>query len=58
MDKQNVEYPYNGILFTLKRNEMHGVPVVAQWLTNLTRNHEVEGLIPDLAQWVEEPVLP
>ena len=26
-----------------------GVPVVAQWLTNLTRNHEVAGLIPGLA---------
>ena len=27
-----------------------GVPVVAQRLTNLTRNHEVAGLIPGLAQ--------
>ena len=27
---------------------------MAQWLTNLTRNHEVEGLIPGLAQWVKE----
>ena len=26
-----------------------GVPVVAQWLTNLTRNHEVAGSIPSLA---------
>ena len=25
---------------------------------NLTRNHEVVGLIPDLAQWVQDPALP
>ena len=35
-----------------------GVPVVAQWLTNPTRNHEVADLIPGLAQWVRDPVLP
>ena len=35
-----------------------GVPVVAQWLTNLTRNHEVVVSIPGLVQWVKDPVLP
>ena len=29
-----------------------GVPVVAQWLTNPTRIHEVEGSTPGLAQWL------
>ena len=35
-----------------------GVPVIAQWLTNPTGNHEVAGTIPGLAQWVTDPALP
>ena len=38
--------------------EKPGVSIVAQWLTNLTKNHEVAGLIPGLVQWVENLVLP
>ena len=38
-------------------NSRTGVPVVAQWLTNPTSNQELAGLIPDLAQWVKDPVL-
>ena len=29
---------------------------MAQWLMNPTRNHEVSGSIPSLAQWVNDPV--
>ena len=34
-----------------------GVPIVAQWLTNPTRNHEVVGFIPGLAQRVNDSAL-
>ena len=46
---------YPSTQLSLKYNQ--GVPVVAQWLTNPTKNREVAGSVPALAQWVNDPAL-
>ena len=48
----------NSVINEIFKNVFLGVPVVAQWLTNPTRNHEVAGSVPALAQWVDDPALP
>ena len=53
------EPPYAaGTALKKEKKILTGVPVVAQWLTNPTRDHEVVGLIPGLAQWIKYPALP
>jgi len=47
-----------GFWWSSSKTAIHGVPVVAQWLTNPTKNQEVAGLIRGLAQWVKDPALP
>ena len=41
-----------------KNNTDVRVSVIAQWLTNPTRNHEVVGSIPGLNQGVKDLTLP
>ena len=48
---------FNSIKEAIK-NVQKGVPFMAQWLTNPSRNHEVVGSIPVLAQCFKDPALP
>ena len=48
----------SGIFLKLLKKTEKGVPVVAQRLTNPTRNPEVAGSVPALTQWDQDPALP
>ena len=48
---------WTGTYKRIKLEHSLGVPFVAQWLMNPTRNHKVAGSILGLAQWVKNLVL-
>ena len=52
--KVGIEGTFLNIIKAMYDKPTAGVPVVVQWLTNPTRNHEVAGSIPAFAQWVND----
>ena len=57
-DKILACYFRDSILKLILKMPYQGVPIVAQWLMNLSRNHEVADSVPGLVQWVKDLAWP
>ena len=58
LNQDEIEKMNRPVTSTEIKTVIKGVPMMAQWLTNLTRIHGVVDSVPALAQWINDPALP